>query len=107
MLTLPDGREVPADLVGFLGRVDMASWLLAAGVENTRALLLIPAQELRFLPHLGTRARLVLDRLKSLNVAAGCLAEPAPVATVATGPPERRTAAQLALEALFPESRIQ
>lgn len=66
----------------------MASWLMAAGVEDTRALLLYPAQELRFLPRLGTRALMVLDRLKTLGVAPGCLAEP--VAPRATDPPQLR-----------------
>lgn len=66
----------------------MVAWLTAAGVESTRRLLLIPAQELRFLPRLGTRARLVLARLDELGVPAGCLAEPAPAAEVRDrGPP--------------------
>ena len=77
-LALPDGLEVPADLLALLHRPSTVSRLAAAGIETTRELLRLDEGERKFTPKTGPALwRMVEDLLAEHQpgVKLGCLAD--------------------------------
>lgn len=88
MVTLPDGREVPADLLALLHRSSTVARLVAAGIETTRELLRLSEHGRQMAPKTGQPLWLTVQDLLRQHwpgVELGCLA-PAPGPAAPTAP---------------------
>lgn len=75
-ITLPDGREVPADLTALLGmrHGHVARWLVAAGIETSADLLTLDEEARRYTPGMGAARWAKVAAALPEGVMLGCLA---------------------------------